>query len=222
LQSTSKPTAEDFIRQQFVTGLFVGDKPVSFHGYGLFDLEALPHLDLHYFHPFRSKALSELQLRNVKKVMTLEYLLLDPEFRKTKVGKSLASLVVSLSLRAFQTTSADAAIGVTRNDRGVNNMVYKKGAVCLEASSHLHNVTIDVVAFFKSQIVEDLQGQDFDLFQHIWNERMDRTGLTRQTNETSAWPSLKKFSFDNENLEQEKYDGIHEPPEKKSILQKDS
>ncbi len=176
-----KSNANNFIRNDFVVGIFNDQNPIGFHAYSIFNLNSIAHSRHPYFDPFKSKAEERLRNLNVKSAFTMEYLFVHPEWRKTTSGMSLASILIQLGLRIFEQSSADVALGVGRNNRSVSRYAYEKGAVSLEQNIAMHGNTVDLFYFPKNELRNNLSDQEQDLAEKLWTDRIDPENLTYST-----------------------------------------
>lgn len=176
-----KAHPNNFIRHNYVVGIFNHLEVVGFHAYSLFNLKSLAHMDHSYFDPFRRTSLRQLQSVSSAPVFTMEYLYVAPKWRKTLSGISYASILIQLGLRIFSMTEADCALGVGRNNRSVSRYAYDKGAVILEGGIPLFGGTVDLFYFPKSGIKNNLTEEERQLEEKLWDNRADPFTLTSYT-----------------------------------------
>ncbi len=179
LKSEAIPTATDFLRQNIVGGVFHEDTVIGLQCYSFFQLGAQSHLDHSYFKTYPQQSLDALRVRGLTQLMTMEYLYVNPDWRRSLVGFSLADIICTLGLRIFKMTDAQALISITRNQRKVNDMLYNKGAYPLCDELTLHNVGVDIICFEKEKVVDNQTGLEASLTEKLWNQKQDVTEGTR-------------------------------------------
>lgn len=190
LNSSSKVDMNEFLRQNVLSAFFLGEECKALLLFSFFDFRAL----MHRSHPYIQRYPEEfcLQMRESKNslVMTMEYLIVDPSCRRSQIGVSLKDLICLLALRYFEQSPAASAIAVTRVDRSINEIFYKKGARALSAGENLHNVEVDLIEFQRpSKVIEGSQVEDFYLDQ-LWSNRWDLTSSDSIQNLKSANQNL--------------------------------
>lgn len=177
LSSDAQVVSPDFIRQSIVAGLFLNrSEVIGLQAYSIFNLNWNAHLEHPYFKTYPPKVFEILKNEGVQQVMTMEYLYVNPDWRRSVVGISLADVICSLGLRLFAASSAQAITSVTRNERKVNEMLYRKGAKCLASDLNLHNVAVDIIGFFKGQCIEE-QNSEIEFVEKFWLTKNDPLGI---------------------------------------------
>lgn len=179
LNSESVPQTEDFLRQNIVSGLFCGGRPIGFQTNTFFNLSFGAHCDHPYMRRYPAETVTGLRSARVRRVMSIEYLYIEPEFRRSRVSASLSAVLLALALKCFQVSSCDAVVSIPRNDRGINRIFYALGAVPLRKDMELHNVKVDLILFTKKTPIFYSALEDRDLMQHFWTNRVDPCGMTK-------------------------------------------
>jgi hypothetical protein len=125
--------ADDFIRQDFVPVVMLDTQIVAMHLYTVFNPESVATREHSYFKTYPPEFFDFLTERNAKRVMSIESLTVDPNWRKSQVGISLGETLIGASLKYLDALDIDANIAPTRNDRGVNKMCYNFGFDCFRS-----------------------------------------------------------------------------------------
>jgi hypothetical protein len=173
---------DDFLRQDFIGVLMHDEEIVGMHLYNLFDLSMRAHMDQR----FMSKGFGELyfrQLKNkkVKTAMSLEYLTVDPLWRKSVIGISVAEILIGLALKIQKSLDIDAGIGKSRADVKVTQMVERFGAKVLGNKILIHNITTDLIVFFKNEITPHPDKTINQYVDKFWKYRTDLTARIPKT-----------------------------------------
>jgi len=79
--------------------------------------------------------------------------------------------LLSLAVRRFLASTADVMAGTMRNDRGMNHIAYRLGARLI-TQSKMHGVDVDLVAFDRAVLEEELQHQD-PAVRKLWKTRRE-------------------------------------------------
>jgi hypothetical protein len=170
--SSFEVKADDFIRQDIIGVIFDGERVAASHMYSFFNLKALADSEIHYFNFFSKFYLETLQQNKVETVMSMEYLTVTPDYRKSVVGFSLGSVVASLGTHVFGEIGVDAIVAPARTDVGVHKMAHDIGFVSIEKNTDQRGFNCDLIACFRgdqkpsdSPIVRNLVNQ-------LWTERI--------------------------------------------------
>jgi hypothetical protein len=178
---------EDFFRQNVVSVLLDADKIVSVHLYSFFNLKseaalAQPYFKKNYF----QSDISQMLKRDVHTVMSMEYLTLDPKYRKSVVGFSMSELIIGLGFEVLKSSGQEAMIAPCRRDLKVDRMAEKFGAIPL-GEEHIHH-GVPVVNVITPLSLLRPHGDPFiaGAVEKIW---AGRTSHLDQRNETFVQPN---------------------------------
>jgi hypothetical protein len=176
---------DDFLRQEMVTIIRHEKKIVGLHLYSFFNLEQQA-IKLHrYFQFYPEKFFEYLRQTDVKEVMSLEFLTIDPEWRKSVTGVSLAEVLIACATKCIHSHGADAGIAPARTDNKVNQMAYHQGYECFQAGITKRNFQVDLIVGFKDQLKATPNPEVNSLADKFWRERNDFTGLTQSLQNVS-------------------------------------
>jgi hypothetical protein len=114
--------------------------------------------------------------------MSVEFLIISPEWRKSLVGISLSEVIISLSTKIFKATNADALIGTARRDVKVNDSCYKLGFFSVESSVQRRNFEVDLIAALKKDIKMHPDFETSALVKELWANKTDFTKLISDEN----------------------------------------
>ncbi|PIS10463.1 MAG: hypothetical protein COT73_09225 [Bdellovibrio sp. CG10_big_fil_rev_8_21_14_0_10_47_8] len=173
-------SSDEFIRQDLVTAILHKEKVAAIHLYSFFHLDASADLSTKYFHFFSEKYLQELRQKKVKTVMSMEFLTVLPEFRKSNIGFSIGSTIIQLGTQVFGQVNADAIVAPARNDVGVNKMAYDLGFSCIEKETEQRGFTCDLIACFQGHQRRSENLAIRSCADHLWNTKM-------------VYPSVERF-----------------------------
>ncbi len=149
--SDFKLSSDEFSRQDLVCALLLEEQIVAMHLYSFFNLQSTPDKKSHYFDFFSESYLQALSQKNVKSVMSMEFLTVVPEFRKRNFGFPTGSLICELGTRMFGLTQADAIVAPARIDVKVHEIAYDIGFDCIEKSVMQRGFECDMIACFQGK-----------------------------------------------------------------------
>lgn len=175
---------DDFIRQDFVACLFEpkAQKIVSLHLYTLFDIRSIAASEHSYIsHNYSKNLIQDLRNKGITSLISFEYMTVDPEWRKSKLGYSLVPMMTGLGLNILKDFDIHAAIAPARKDVRANEAAYHFGFRCLEAGITKHNVPCDIVLGINGEIRPSFESKTRDLIENFWIKKFDHTNrLTKQ------------------------------------------
>lgn len=187
-QSLDSFSCDDFFRQNFVTLLLLSGEVVGMHLYSVFHLNHLAVQEHHYFKFYPQDFFEFMKERSSDYVMSLEFLTIDPAWRKAECGISLGEVLIGCGLRFFDFLGTSAVIAPARADNKVNQMCYKYGFDCFRDNIVKRNFQVDLVVGFKDKVHPHPDQSTLNLVERLWAERKDHTGKTtpRDPSESAA------------------------------------
>lgn len=137
----------DFDRQSLIAAITApGGQIVAIHLYTFFNA----HSEAFKTHPYVKNSFEDdyvdwIIKNKLEAPMTMEYLTINPAFRKKEVGVSMAYVLMGLGMKLMESLNASAAIGPCRQDVKVDKIAFDYGAIGLEPRI-MHNVPVVSVA----------------------------------------------------------------------------
>ncbi len=167
--------ADDFLRQDFIAAICSGTDVVAVHLYSIFSLDTLAarghrYMTDHYPEVFFQR-LSELGVRTV---MSLEYLTVNPGYRKQPGKVHIGAVTGALGLRVMNQYGVDAVIAPARRDHKIHEMAYAQGGDCVVPEVSVHNVSCDLIAIRREKIICP-DPQVAELRDDLWKNRVHFT-----------------------------------------------
>lgn len=160
-----------YLLDEFCTIAFQ-DQPIAMIALKWLDLSLQPSLDNSYFRTFPETTTEVLRKLNFKKLMSMGNLVVHPEWRRQSLssGVSLSEIVIGLALERFKYSSSESVICYTRNNRGINKIIYRYGGLPLWEKLIRHNVEVDVAIIPKKDVCKNPTLQVENLVQNLWNQ----------------------------------------------------
>lgn len=164
-------SSDEFIRQDIVCVILLKGEVAGVHLYSFFDLDSQADCATKYFKFFSQNYLDTLKSRNVKTLMSMEYLTVPTAFRKSIVGVPLGSTLLQLGTHVFAECDTDCIVAPARNDVKVNEMCYDVGFSCIEKNTVQRNFICDLIACYKGD--EKLSDNPLvrELCQYLWQSK---------------------------------------------------
>ena len=144
--------SDGFVLHQEACAIFRNERVIGLMLRDFRDLRLRAHRELAVFQHYPPSALDALCDRGLHRVMVTAQLSVHPEFRRRTVGPMVSDALMALSVNRFLASSAAVMVGVTRNDRGVDRLAYRFGAVPLVADLETYGIPSDVVAFHREHM----------------------------------------------------------------------
>lgn len=164
---------DEFYRQDIIPVIAYKDEPIAAHFYSLFHLDNPAAMDHHYFEIFSKGSIQELRKSNRKLLMSLEYLTVNPEYRKSQSGVSFAEMLISLGCLVLREIGYDAALGVAVKAAKVDKMAFKLGFDLLDDNACRGNLVCDIVVRYLETIDNSLHPEiDVDRYmKQLWETK---------------------------------------------------
>ena len=113
---------DHFIRQNRVAAIINNNDIVALHLYTFFNFSSVAARENPYFSDFTKSTWGYLEKENLKHVMTMEYLSVNPSYRKSKSGFSFGEIMVGLGFKIMKESQQDCTLGIARQDMHVDKM----------------------------------------------------------------------------------------------------
>jgi hypothetical protein len=117
-----------------------------------------------------------LKNKNVKTAMSLEFLTVNPDWRKSKTGVSFAQLLVGIATKVQKHLNIDASIAISRSDVKVTQMGDGLGWDVIIPNVEMHTKKCDLIALFNHKIEDYPDPAIREHIEYFWNNRIDLTG----------------------------------------------
>lgn len=173
--------SDDFLRYREISTVFCQDEPIGIVFYNWIHLGFRPHLEHSYFDYYPEGVLGSLKKEGHKDVMIMSYLTISPQWRKTVSGVPISDVMIGLAVKRFESSSSTALISFTRNNRKVNELVYRFGAKPFLKDCVQHNVKVDFIKITKESILQNPIPGVQSLVNQLWeqtnNKEIKQSGL---------------------------------------------
>lgn len=170
--SDEKPDPDTFFRQDFVPIITYEGQVAALHLYSIFDLLSKSIFSQSYLAGnFSVTYFEQIRKMQIGRVMTMESLSVHPDFRKRKVGFSLASLLGSLGQKVFsELTDCEAIICPARVDNKVTEIAAELGFQTIVSGVSLYNTPVDLILCRQSDIRQSENPVIQTMAAKLWRE----------------------------------------------------
>ncbi|HEX8954324.1 MAG TPA: hypothetical protein VF945_20865 [Polyangia bacterium] len=143
--------SDDFSRQDEIGALFCGDECVGLSGYRFVDL-SLPWLQRDsYFAPWPAPLVEQIAAATPR-VCVGSNLVVAPSWRGALTPMRVSEMLLALAVQRFTESDAQIMLGTMRNDRRMNHISYRMGAMPLRTNVMHHHVAVDLVMFTRNTV----------------------------------------------------------------------
>lgn len=168
LQVEKKIFSDDFLNRE-LGGLFCGTQAIGFILYTFLDLKLPSNQRVHYsanYPPDLWNAYCEKE----DLVMVAGHMTAAHDWRKSNTDFPISELLFSLSVLRFLDSPADRMITYARNNRKMNDMVYRHGGNPMLQNHLAYNVEVDFIEIPRQQAkISDFSGCA-PITINLWNQ----------------------------------------------------
>jgi len=166
--------SDDLTRQHELGCLFYSGRCIGMTAWRWVDLSLRAERDDSYFKAW-PRAVLESAFTAGQRVCIGSNLTVLPAWRGAVDGYSIKELLMVLAVKRFLASDADVMVGTMRNDRGMNGLVYRLGAMPLSRDVAHHGVAVDLVTFTRGALGPfEPRPQTDALAQRLWKEALAR------------------------------------------------
>lgn len=145
--------SDAFTRQQEIGALMYGRECIALSGFNPRDMNLSAHRSDSCFQVWPTSIMDELANYKNGICMVSSYLTIAEGWRKQNVDElSIKDVLMGLLVKRFMESPADALLGTVRNNRGINTLCYRFGAVQLAQDLVHHGVNVDLIAYYKDKV----------------------------------------------------------------------
>lgn len=182
LKSEKMPNADDFFRQDFVPVIVHEEKILAIHHYSLYDLRPDCSIKHSYLdHNFTGTYFQKLREMRLFKLMSMESLFVDPDYRKSRTGIKISEVLISLGQKIFtHLTDAEAYFAPARVDNKVAQTCQLLGWESVESNITLNNVPVDLMIGRRGKVIPPADSKNLFVSEYLWKNRIN---LATQPNE---------------------------------------
>lgn len=123
---------DDFFRNDHICVITHNHKIVCLWTMTMFDIDLHSSREHHYIQALKQSSCNELAQTHLKRLVSIEYLNILPEWRRTAGNIAWVEVITGLGALIMDSSSADAMIGTPRIDLKVDQLATNVGALLLQ------------------------------------------------------------------------------------------
>lgn len=178
---------DTFFRQERISILAAPDAVVGMSMHTLFNLESLAAREHSYMEYYHEPFWRPITAQGVRAVVSFEYLTVNPDFRRFRVGVSIGAVLIGLGLRLARDLDGDAAvIAPARRDLGVHRLARDQGAVSIIEDVMVHGTPCDLIVFYPSAVRLPSDPEVAKLIEYFWERSVLAGGALPPAGRRSA------------------------------------
>lgn len=179
LQCDTGHMVDDFVRQDLIACLLQGEEPIAVHLYSFFSIDSDAARAHHYLKAnYPEIFFAKLKTMNVRNVMSMEYMTLRPDRRKSKTpGPPIATVLGGLALKVMRHFGLEGAIAPARRDFKVHEMAHQYGGESVIANVMNHNVACDLIIVRDATVIPHPDAAVQTMVDALWHKREDHSQL---------------------------------------------
>lgn len=168
-------SGDNFLRNQIATAILVDAQPVAVHQYCFFDLHTTAARASRYFKPLGEASWRFLEQNQLRYVMSLEFLTVHPEYRKSIIGFSLADTIIALGLQLMLERGGDAGTAISRTDVKVDRSGRDAGFETIEPNLDIYGYNCSFQVVRRGNVRIHPNPEVARLAEVLWQRRLDHT-----------------------------------------------
>jgi hypothetical protein len=172
---------DEFCRKDLLCLVMHEKKVVGMHLCEFLNLNQDAFREHEYFvgHHTGGAFLDALAERKINYAMVMTYLTVDPDWRKSKIGISLAAVLMSLSTKVQIAAGTGVNLGRAREDVGVNKILTDLGGTVLKDSIQMYNTPVSMVCIYSNEVKDLTDHNARHYAERLWARRIDYSGTLR-------------------------------------------
>jgi hypothetical protein len=167
---------DDFLRQDMISAILYDNEVIACHLYTLFNIDQDVTRDHRYFSIFTPDVMEVFKERQAKHLMSIEFLTVHPEWRKTSaLGFPFGLAMCEVTTRMIVKINPDAAVAPARKQNKVDEVAYSLGFECLKKNVNRGNLDCDLIALFPKNAKFSKDPLIEQVVTHLWTHRIEVT-----------------------------------------------
>jgi len=169
LQLDASRLSDEFMRQDLIAAIFVDDTPITAHLYSFFSIDSIASREHGYLNGnYPEIFFQKLKNLQVREVMSMEYMTVHPDWRKSKVAVHIPMVMGGLAMETLKLFKADAAIAPARRDHKVQELAPAYGGESLITNVMNHNILCDLLLCQRKNIKSHASSEIMGMVNDLW------------------------------------------------------
>ncbi|XGC79688.1 hypothetical protein ACES2L_10145 [Bdellovibrio bacteriovorus] len=163
---------DDFFRNDVVAAILYKDDVVALSTMTMFDLRLLSSVEHHYVQALETKTVQNLLKDNQPRLISIEYLNVKPQWRKSHSNILWTEVLIGLGLKLMDNSPADIIMGTPRTDVKVLNVCLNLEAIEVQQPIKKMNYPCAVVVFPKQKNRKFKNESTAQYVEGLWKDRI--------------------------------------------------
>ena len=164
----------EFGRQNHIAVICHRFEPVAIHLYSHFHLESRASQECSYMREnYPALFFEKLKQRGLKTVMSMEYMTVHPEWRKSRGNLHIGAVLGALGLKCMEHHQLGGCIAPARKDHKVHLLAHAQGGESIIADVFNHNVLCDLILLQREKIKDHPDTGIAKIVDRLWSSRIE-------------------------------------------------
>jgi hypothetical protein len=169
---------DHFLRQDFATGLVLGDEVIACHLYSTYDLRSSAAIGSEYLHYISEPSIAKLKAKNYINLVSMEYLGVNSEYRINSTGVSLGEVIGTLGVHMAEAIGADGVLGMPISTTKVDKMMYNISGEVIQEGIEKYGYSLHLQVAPSAPRPPSRDPAIENQCSILWRARTDHTGLS--------------------------------------------
>lgn len=179
--------ADDFYRAHFIPVIKYEGRIIGSASCTVFDLRNPIVKDLKYFSIYPDHVKNWFTEQKLRHVMSVEWLTCDYEFRTSKLGFSLAEVMIQLSYKIMQEMNVDMIIGAPLKAAGVDKLGKNLGTMMFVDHVVRGKLECCIMGMLRQNVLQAHPEKKMnDIIEMLWNNRQYASQLDNNSTKKAA------------------------------------
>ncbi len=181
--------ADEFGRQNHIAAICYQFEPIAIHLYSHFHLDSRASQESSYMSAnYPPLFFEKMKQRGIKTVMSMEYMTVHPDWRKSRGSIHIGAVLGALGLNCMKFHQLDACIAPARKDHKVHLLAHAQGGESIISDIFNHNVLCDLVLLERNKVIDHPNADISHLVKQLWSSRIeDSLNLTSNSNQSQTF-----------------------------------
>lgn len=166
---------DHFLRQDLITFITTKNQKdiVGLHLYTFFNFQSKACIDNPFFDDFTDSDFSLLSDANIHSGMCMEYLSVNPLFRKSNTGISFGEVLIGLGLNVMKEKGLDCVFGTAREDVKVDKMAQAFGGKCFKSGIKKYDYPCSLMVISNKDSHENKNPDTKKIIADLWENKVN-------------------------------------------------
>ncbi len=169
---------DHFMRQDLVTAISLKGQMIGCLLFTFYDVYSHAARGSEYFSYISDETMALLKKRNLKDVMTVEYLAIDERFSRNSLAVSLGKVIISLAGYVAENQGMDALISMPISGTKVDKMLANIGGQIIQPDIKKYGYTLNLMMALTQPVEKGIDKAVRQVTDDLWARREDYSPTT--------------------------------------------